>query len=191
MIPLELVRGGWCEGWPQWMYYPPRSRPPAWVPEFIAAVAAVRERLDSADVYALTSDVVLSHLAPGLTALGYNIEARDRDDDWICRPVLFGPQGTQRVAFQVDGIHDGLGIVVDIEAGRGAPNNAVYRNLIRASLIVDARFLALGVIAGDRHMTGRPEMHMEGFAEAAALLDFVYASGRLVLPLEGMLLFGY
>jgi hypothetical protein len=36
---------------------------------------------------------------------------------------------------------DELGIL--LEAGRGAKGNAVYRDLVRSSLIVDQRFVAL------------------------------------------------
>jgi hypothetical protein len=39
-----------------------------------------------------------------------------------------------------------LGILVEVEAGRGARGNAVYRDLVRSSLIVDQRFLVLGVM---------------------------------------------
>jgi len=35
-------------------------------------------------------------------------------------PVLFGEGGDERVAFHVDAVHEQLGVVVDIEAGRGA-----------------------------------------------------------------------
>jgi hypothetical protein len=34
--------------------------------------------------------------------------------------------------------------VLEVEAGRGARGNAVYRDLVRSSLIVDQRFLGLG-----------------------------------------------
>jgi hypothetical protein len=52
--------------------------------------------------------------------------------------------GRERVAYEVDAVHDELGILVEVEAGRGARGNAVYRDLVRSSLIVDQRFLMLG-----------------------------------------------
>src|SRR5262249_23248076 len=104
-------------------------------------------------------------------------------------PVLFGTNGHERVRYDVDAMHDQLGVVV--EAGRGARGNAVYRDLIRASLIVDAQYLALGVMADYRHMSGGREVSVASFAEARAILDAVYASGRLRLPFDGVLLFGY
>ena len=72
-----------------------------------------------------------------------------------------------------------------------ALGNAVYRDLIRSSLIVDARFLALGVMRSYHHKSGGQEVTVSSFKEAKKILDAVYASGRLVLPFEGVLLFGY
>src|SRR6266496_3744003 len=97
--------------YPEWFYYPSRTRPPDWVPELLAVVEAARPLIDSATVDELTSD-----------------------------------KGRERVAYEVDAVHDGLGIVLEVEAGRGARGNAVYRDLVRSSLIVDQRFLVLGVM---------------------------------------------
>jgi transposase len=41
-------------------------------------------------------------------------------------------------------VQDELGILVEVEAGRGAKGNAVHRDLVRSSLIVDQRVLCLG-----------------------------------------------
>jgi hypothetical protein len=51
-------------------------------------------------------------------------------------------------------VHDELGVVLEVEAGRGARGNAVYRDLIRTSLIVGVRYLALGVMLQYRHQSG-------------------------------------
>jgi len=109
----------------------------------------------------------------------------------VRRPVLFGTQGSERVAYEVDAFHDELGIVLEIEAGRGALGNAVYRDLIRASLIVDARYLALGVMQEYRYKSGGRTMRAHSYRDASSLLDAVYGSGRLRLPFEGLLLFGF
>lgn len=67
-------------------------------------------------------------------------------------------------------------------------SNAVYRDLIRTSLIFGARFLALGVIAEYRYSKGGLS---QSYRDTRDLLDAVYASGRLRFPFEGILLFGY
>jgi len=105
----------------------------------------------------LTSDKVLAHLRPGLLKLGYEVEGGKHRTEKIRRPVLFGDQGRERVAYEIDAVHDELGILVEVEAGRGARGNAVYRDLVRSSLIVDQRFLVLGVMRSYRHQSsGRP-----------------------------------
>lgn len=177
--------------YPEWIYYPLRSRPPEWVPKFLQVVADARPKIDSVEVSGLTSDGALTALVPGLHKLGYTVEASKAKVDRIRRPVLFGEQGKERVAYEVDAVHDELGIVVEIEAGRGARGNAVYRDLIRASLIVGARYLALGVMREYRHQSSGKTVRVQSFHETKAILDAVYASGRLVLPFEGVLLFGY
>jgi hypothetical protein len=88
-------------------------------------------------------------------------------------------------------VDSGLGIVVEVEAGRGARGNAVYRDLVRSSLIVDQRFLVLGVMRSYRHQSSGRPIIVSSYRDAKEQLDALYASGRLRLPFEGVLLFGY
>jgi hypothetical protein len=160
--------------------------------DFVEVVRAARHSIDTATVEeGLTSDVVLAFLRPGLEALGYTVESGKLAAQRIKRPVLFGPEGSWLVEYDVDAVHDDLRIVVEVEAGRGARGNAVYRDLIRASLIVDADYLALGVMSAYRHMSGGRGVVVESYREAERQLDAIYASGRLRLPFKGLLLFGY
>jgi len=180
--------------YPEWQYYPPRNTPPSWVHDFVAVVAAARDRIDT-DVASraerLTSDVVLAHISMGLKDLGYTVELGKQREQRIRRPVLYGPWGRERVAYQVDAVHDQLGVLVEVEAGRGAQGNAVYRDLIRTSLIVDAHYLALGVARQYRFRSGGKLVTVQSYRDTTDLLDAVYASGRLTLPFQGVLLFGY
>ncbi|HTN79696.1 MAG TPA: hypothetical protein VMK16_08480 [Acidimicrobiales bacterium] len=169
------------------MYYPASREPPSWVHNVVSVVASAREQIDSATHTGLTSDAVLKELRPGLQGHGYKVEASKKQADRIRRPVLFGDSGSERVAYEVDGVNDELGVLLEVEAGRGAMSNAVYRNLIRSSLIVGARFLALGVMLEYRYAAGATP----SYRDVHDLLDAVYASGRLALPFEGVLLFGY
>src|SRR5919109_1877059 len=102
--------------YPEWFYYPSRTRPPSWVHELLKVVAAARSMIDSATVDTLTSDRVLAHLRPGLLDLGYEVEAGKHRAEKIRRPVLFGDQGRERVSYEVDAVHDELGIVLEVEA---------------------------------------------------------------------------
>lgn len=178
--------------YPEWTYYPANRRPDPWVLSLLSVVAGARGDIDTTEIRdKLTSDDVLRHLRPGLEALGYEVETDKSRAGRIRRPVLFGPRGTERVAYEVDAVHDELGIVVEIEAGRGAQSNAVHRDLIRASLIVDARFFVLGVMGHYRFRSGSRTVDTASYEGARAQLDAIYASGRLRLPFDGVLLFGY
>jgi hypothetical protein len=142
-------------------------------------------------VSGLKSNTVLAALQPGLRNLGYTVEAGQGKEKRIRRPVLFGENGRERVAYHVDAVHDELGVLVEVEAGRGARGNAVYRDLVRSSLIVGARFLILGVMLKYRHKTKEKPGVVASYREAKDQLDALFASGRLKLPFEGVLLFGY
>lgn len=177
--------------YPNWIYYPTSDTPPDWVHAFLGVVAAGRDAIASVTVDGLTSDVVLAHLRPGLVGLGFEVEAGKLKTQRIRRPVLFGEGGKERVAYEIDAVHDENGIVVEVEAGRGARGNAVYRDLVRTSLIVGARFLALGLMQEYRHQSGGRAISVSSYQETKDQLDAIYASGRLVLPFEGVLVFGY
>jgi hypothetical protein len=180
-----------AESYPRWKYYPKRDRPPQWVHEFVEVVRAQQTQTDSTTVSGLKSDQVLSRLRPGLESLGYRVEAGKKKSDRIGLPVLFGDQGKELVRYEVDAVHDELKVLVEIEAGRGARGNAVYRDLVRSSLIVDAQFLVLGVMNEYHHKSSGKPIVVRSYKDARDQLDAIYESERLRLPFEGLLLFGY
>ncbi len=45
--------------------------------------------------------------------------------------------GAATVTYEIDAAHDELGIVMEVEAGRGARGHAAYRDLVRTSVISD------------------------------------------------------
>ena len=177
--------------YPNWIYYPTQATPPPWVAEFIAVVQTCRISIESSDVSGLNSNGTLAQLRPGLEELGYKVEKGGKQADRVERPVLFGDQGSPRVTYRVDAIHEDQGVLVEIEAGRALMGNAIYRDLIRASLIVDARYLVLGVMNEYWYSSKGTRIVDRSYEESHKLLDALYASGRLGLPFEGILLFGY
>ena len=177
--------------YPLWSYYPSRQKPPPWVVELIEAVEQSKADIDSKSVSGLTSDKVLAELRPRLEAIDYKVEKGKLKDQRIPLPVLFGEQGEARVSYEVDAVREDIGVLLEVEAGRGARGNAVYRDLIRTSLIVDARFLALGVMTEYRHKSSGKDIAVQSYYDSKNLLDAIFASQRLKLPFEGVLLFGY
>ena len=91
------------------------------------------------------------------------------------------------MSYDVDGFHAQHEIVLEVEAGRGAANNADYRDLIRASLMVDARYLVLAMML---HYAGGGPV-IKSYDRSRDKIDAIYASERLKLPLDGILLVGY
>jgi hypothetical protein len=111
----------------------------------VAAFSAARAQIDSRQNAGVSSDTALAALRPELVPQGFEIKESKKKAGKIRRPVLFGEAGRPVVAYEVDGFHAQHG-VLEVEAGRGAANNADYRDLIRASLMVDARFLVLAMM---------------------------------------------
>jgi hypothetical protein len=177
--------------YPSWGWYPLNMRPVDWVDPFLAVIASAEQLISTEDTVRAgeSSDGVLRAMRPGLEALGYVVETGKAARDKIERPVLFGENGRPAVKYEVDAVHHSEGIVVEVEAGRGARNNASYRDLVRTSLIVDARFLALVLPLHYRY--GQKQTDVQAYRECRDLLAAMYASRRLTLPFEGVLLVGY
>lgn len=181
MPPIDAL------SYPMWKYYPSRAAAPDWVDPVIEAFSERAEQLDSRINQGVTSDTALAALRPALVLLGFDIESDKTAAGKIRRPVLFGERGQALVAYEVDGFHNELGIVLEVEAGRGAANNADYRDLVRTSLIVDADYLILAMML--EYKTGKATMR--SYERTRDQIDAIYASERLHLPFKGILLVGY
>ena len=177
--------------YPDWLYFPLNQQPPGWVTSLVQVVSQREGSISSQVARKTSSDAVLRELRPGLEALGFKVETGKTRALKISRPVLFGRQGKPELEYQVDAFHDDLGIVVEVEAGRGARGNASYRDLIRAGLIANARHLVLLLPVAYHHKSRSREVSVPAFADCEHILRAVYASQRLRLPYDGVLLIGY
>jgi hypothetical protein len=181
-----------ADPYPLWSYFPLNRRSPAWCTDFLAAVRKHESTISTASKKTeLSSDPVLQQVREDLTAQGFIVERSKKTDDRIRRPVLFGRNGEEAVAYEIDAFHDKHGIAVEVEAGRGAQNNGDYRDLIRASLILDAKYLALLMPQAYRFNSNGKEQKVSAYGNSWNLLDAIYKSQRLALPFEGILLVGY
>ncbi len=176
--------------YPLWKYYPLNSTPPEWVTELVDVVDRAELKISTVDAHTgLSSDQVLAELRPGLESLGFEVESGKSARRKVRRTVLYGENGRPSVNYDIDAFHDHLGAAVEVEAGRGAANNADYRNIVRTALILDARFLILMQPQAYRSNPAAKPIH--AYANSREQLDAIYASRRLVLPFEGVLLLGY
>lgn len=178
--------------YPLWSYWPRNMHAPTWVQDFARVVADVETSISTVDrKTGISSDGVLAHLAPGLNALGFAVETSKTKAGKISRPVLFGENGSAAVTYEIDAFHDELGIAVEVEAGRGAANNADYRDIVRTSLILDSNFLALLMPVRYRTQSSGREHAIPAYDKTRNQVDAIYASSRLILPFMGVLLVGY
>ena len=88
-----------------------------------------------------------------------------------------------RKHFCADAFNPEHGIVVEIEAGRALSNNQFLKDLFEACMMAEVRILCIAV---RKVYNGQRD-----FDCIATFLDTLYASNRLKLPLEGILLVGY
>lgn len=170
--------------YPQWKSYPVNLPAPPWTEDVLACFRKVRKDIDSTKNHGVSSNDALAAVSPGLQAMGFEIE---QGPDRISRPVLFEENGEVAIEYHVDGFHPDHGAVLEVEAGRGAANNADYRDLIRASLMVDSQYLILAMMV-EYHAGSQTT---RSYNNTRKRIDAIYASDRLRLPLDGILLIGY
>lgn len=175
--------------YPLWSYYPRNKAPPGWVEPTCKAVAGVEDVISTSvqRTAAVKSDDVLRAISPGLEAIGFEVEKGKGAGQRIERPVLYGDNGAVKVKYEIDGWHPGFQVALEVEAGRGAANNADYRDIVRTSLLLDARFMCL-LMPREYRSAGRL---WRAYETTNAQLDAIYASRRLRLPFDGVLLVGY
>ena len=171
----------------QWSYFPRFSSPPSWMIETIEAIDSQKSQIESKLHDKLDSDEVLEHVRIPLENLGWEIEKGKTKAQKIERPVLHGDNGIPRVKYEIDGWHNSHKAVMEVESGRAWQGNAVYRDLIRASIMQEVDYLLLGV----RQQYKYANVIQNDFEKTREQVEAIYASGRLILPFKGLLVFGW
>lgn len=165
-----------------WQYFPKNAPAPD---HLISVVSVMNQHLEhigsgSAD---LSSDEVLLQIRGDLEIKGYRVEKGKKAQDKVIVPVLFGQNGAVEKSFGADAFDPTTGTVIEIEAGRGVTNYQFLKDFFQACMMVSARFL---VIAVRKNYRGNND-----FRTVILFFDAMYASGRLKIPLEGILVVGY
>jgi hypothetical protein len=179
--------------YPRWRFFPAHSPPPEWVLPLASAFEERRTEIDSGVEHEtpMQSNAVLAAVEPGLTTLGFQVEQGTSAEGRLHRPVLFGDEGEFLRKYEIDAFHPEHGIALEVEAGRATMGNAIYRDLIQASLMVDAQYLALAVPAEYRYRSGSRTAKEPSYGKTYSVVEAIYSSERLSLPFEGLLLIGY
>lgn len=165
-----------------WQYFPKSRAIPGQLIDVVNVFEKRHPRIGS-EKHRLTSDKVLDALRKDLVKIGFKVETSKKEEGRIKVPVLFGLNGKLEKSFQADGIHEETGTVVEIEAGRGVTNYQFLKDIFQACMMHDVNYLVIAVRKIYRKN--------RNFDTVLRFLDTLYASGRLELPLEGILLVGY
>jgi hypothetical protein len=166
-----------------WVYFPKSSPPPEFGLLIVGLFEEFAEAIDSRRRRDQPSDIVMERLRPGLENLGFRVEKGKLAGDKIVVPVLFGRKGKILKCFNADAHAASKGWVLEVEAGRAVDNNQFLKDIFQACMMHDVLYLAIAV---------RNEYRgSDDFAKVEGFLETLYVSGRLQLPLKGILLIGY
>ncbi len=166
----------------QWMYYPKSDKAPQIALEVVRAFQVVAPLIDSTG-FEYASNTVLALVRPELEKIGFVVEAGKTRGQRIQVPVLFGLNGKLEKAFDADAYHSSAGFVIEVEAGRAVVNYQFLKDFFQACMMHDVKYLAIAV----RNLY----RNRNDFELVLRFFDTMYASNRLAVPLEGILIIGY
>jgi len=175
----------------RYCYYPRTRAPPDFVDKVVSAFRRNEETISTAESdNGLKSDDVLDVVRDDLEAIEFEIEEGKSKDEKIFRPVLFGENGEPDLQYEVDGYHEDERYGLEVEASRAVLGNALYRDLIQAAVMVQVDTLVLVVPNVYRYNSGGRTTESRAYDKSSDVIDTVYASGRIELPFETLLI-GY
>jgi hypothetical protein len=165
-----------------WQYYPKRKTIPTHLKN-VVDIFVLKQSVISSDDFTLNSNEVLENVSLNLLELNYQVEVSKKTVDKIKVPVLFGMNGKLEKYFDADAYNEDLKTVIEVEAGRGVTNYQFLKDLFQACMMHEVDFLVIAV-----RNTYRTK---KDFQSVITFFDTLYASGRLILPLKGILIIGY
>lgn len=165
-----------------WQYYPKRKEIPTHLKD-VVDIFALNYNLISSDDFTLNSNDVLEKISLNLLELNYRVEVSKKAIDKIKVPVLFGMNGKLEKYFDADAYNEDLKTVIEVEAGRAVTNYQFLKDLFQACMMHEVDYLVIAV---------RNTYRMnKDFQSVMTFFDTLHASGRLILPLKGILIIGY
>ncbi|MBE2254665.1 MAG: hypothetical protein IAE65_00565 [Ignavibacteria bacterium] len=165
-----------------WQFFPKSRIIPKHL-QNVLGVFELNENLINSDVHNYKSNEVLENVRTNLEKLDFQIEKSKKTIDKIKVPVLFGQNGKLEKYFDADGYNKTNKTVIEVEAGRAVTNFQFLKDLFQAWMMYEVDYL---VIAVRKDYKGNPD-----FQIVKTFFETLYASGRLQLPLNGILIIGY
>ena len=165
-----------------WMYYPKTKKADDLSVSVIRQFEAVKDNIDS-EKYDHNSNTVLEAVRLGLESIGFTVERGKRADEKIHVPVLYGMNGQTQLAFDADAFHPDMKYVIEVEAGRAVVNYQFLKDFFEACTMSDAEYLCIAVRNNYKNR--------RDFEKVCSFFDVLFLSGRLGIPLKGILIVGY
>lgn len=88
---------------------------------------------------------MLRILRPRLVNVGFEMEDGNASEGQIARSVFFGENRAPSRQYNINAYHPSLHVALEVEAGRAQAGNAIYRDIIQRSLLVDVEYAAVAV----------------------------------------------
>lgn len=169
-----------------WTYFTKNKRPDKISECVVKAFESVAADIDST-THKYISDEVLAIVRPKLEGTGFVVEQSKRKKDKVAVPVLFGQNGKIEKSFEADAYMEDAHYVVEVEAGRAVANYQFLKDFFEASTMSDVDKLCIAV----RNVYSTGSMTSNDFKKVCTFFEAMYASGRLGIPLSGILIVGY
>ena len=173
----------------EWQYFPRSRQLPNHLEVLIANVRPSLDAIRDGGNH-MVSNKVLAQVAIPLRTLGYQVEDPGPPKIKIIRPVLFGINGNVEKSFEVDAFHEPTGTIIEVEAGRAVVNNQFLKDLFEACTIQSANYLVIMVLSEYKPASKKQSPNRD-FKTVVNFIETLYSSGRLELPLDGILVVGY
>ena len=165
-----------------WKFYPANNQPPDFIVELVKVFAENHDKIASTK-FDHDSNTVLHYISQSLIDIGFLVEKGKKKDDKICIPVLFGLNGKIEKKFDADAYNESKKIVLEVEAGRGVLNNQFLKDYFQACMMLNVEYFAVAVRNNYKNR--------DDFSEVIRFFDSLYASGRIITKLKGVLIIGY
>lgn len=165
-----------------WQYYPKSDGVPSHLRD-VVEVFEKQQNAISSDDNTLNSNDVLEFLRNGLEVIGFQVEKSKSKVDKIHVPVLFGRNGKLEKSFDADAFSQSQKTVIEVEAGRAVSNYQFLKDLFQACMMHEVDYLVIAV----RNVY----LNKKDFEKVISFFDTLYASNRIALPLQGILIVGY
>jgi hypothetical protein len=172
-----------------WQYFPKSDKITDKLLETIEVFKINEKKIDSVEIEKakkLDSNTILSILKNGLTQIGYKVEVGKSGDDKIAVPVLYGLNGRPEKQFFADGYHKDEEIVLEVEAAAAVANNRFLKDLFEACVMDNVKYCIIAV-----RNVNKTTKNQKDFEAVLRFIDTIYASQKLTIPLNGVLIIGY